>query len=305
MHNYDIGGLEKKFGLGGSISFREKQPGIAVARIGFGSSSADLSLYGGQVLSFRPSDGTETLFLSKQSFFEPGKAIRGGIPLCWPWFGPHPADPNQPLHGFLRFVHWDVESTDSCPNTTRISLVTVSDGNTVEYWPHKFKARLDVAVGERLELTLTVWNTGDEAWTSYGAFHPYFRVGDILRVKVDGLDGVAFSDRGPGGGNGVQTGSATISGLTDRFYDSGGPKTIVDPSLGRVIRIEQRGCPASVIWNPWVEKSRAMADLGDEEYRETLCVEPVRPMSAARTVLPGESDSIGFSFAAADTSQRM
>ncbi|MFZ2781892.1 MAG: D-hexose-6-phosphate mutarotase [Rectinemataceae bacterium] len=300
MHGPDIQTLNEKFGVSGRVVFREKVPGIVVARIACGGSTADISLYGAHVLSFRPSGGTETIFLSKQSHFEPGKAIRGGIPLCWPWFGPHPSDANQPLHGFLRLVDWNVEAAWSGEKTTEISLVTASNEITRARWPHEFRARLDISVGEGMSLELTTQNTDSAPWVSTGAFHPYFRVGDIAQAEVEGLDGVAYQDRLPGGKEGVQKGAVVIQAETNRIYGSGAPKTIMDRKLGRRIAIEQWGCPSTLVWNPWIERSREMVDFGDEEYLEMLCVESVRSAPDAITIEPGESASFGFSFRSAD-----
>lgn len=285
----------ERSGLGGIIRFSRRAPGIDTAIVEHLGARAELSLYGAHLLSYNPPGGEDLFFLSERSAFIPGSPIRGGIPVCWPWFGPHPSNPALPLHGVARLQAWRLDETALRGDTVSLRLSLESSDATKALWPHDFRLELLVSVGPALSLQLTARNTGTAPWTMTGAFHPYFRVGDIASVRVEGLDGAAWKDRAAGT-TGVQSGNLAVSGPIDRIFDASGPLVIRDPALGRSIEMTRSAFPSTVVWNPW-EKAASMADLGADAYPRMLCVEPARVAGQDLPLDPGAQATMGFSCA--------
>lgn len=255
------------------ITFTEKGKGITVLVIENKAARAEISLYGGNVLSWSPTGEKEVLFKSAKSFFEPGKTIRGGIPVCFPWFGPNQADPKSPPHGFARTSLWRLASVCETPKDTTVILELESNAETKAKWPHEFILTLEVSIGKKLAVTLTTANTGKADFGVTTALHTYFSIGDIKKTSVGGFDKCAYIDRIGEKTIRQQTGDVRISGETDRVYLSGKKCTINDNKKERTIIIESDSFPDTVIWNPWIEKAKAIVDLEDDEYRRFICVE--------------------------------
>ncbi len=235
--------------------------------------AAVVCLNGAHVTSWTLPDGEEMIFLSRRSRWEPGKAIRGGIPLVFPQFGPGPL----PQHGFARTSQWtpgDVE--EDAADGVRASFTLEDSDSTRSLWPHRFSARLTVTLRSgSLSLLLTVGNRNDSPFEFQTAFHTYFRVADISAVRLEGLKGVEYVDSLRGGVRESEEREAvTIDRETDRIY-AGAPAELrlVDAGRGRTVTLRSEGLPDVVVWNPWVDKSRRMEDFGDDEYPSMLCVE--------------------------------
>lgn len=271
------------------ITHSTRNTGIELLEIKNSAASATISVYGGHVLSYIPAGEKDALFVSEKSFFEPGKAIRGGIPVCWPWFGPHPSDASLPLHGFIRTLQWQVAKTSEASDSSTVILECKSDAATKKLWSHDFRVTLSIMVGAKLELILTTHNEGKESFTVTDAFHTYFRVGDISSVSVCGLDGTSYDDKVGEPQIRTQTGDVIITGETNRIYHSERVCVVTDRSLERTTTIEKSGFPETVIWNPWVERAKAMADFDDEEYHTMVCAEAASVGVDSFIVKPGSS----------------
>ena len=294
MNFPDIAILNKRFGAAGRIAFRAGEAGLPIAALANRYGACEVSLYGGHVLSYRPTGHGPVLFLSKKSLFEPGKAIRGGIPLCWPWFGPG-ADASLPTHGFARLHQWDLRATEYSDDATELRLSLVDSELTRRSWPFAFELNLHVKLDQRLSLELTTVNRDTKPFAVSKAFHPYFLVRDIRDVTVLGLDQAPFVDR-LSGRTDKQEGPLTIRAETDRIYTPSATECVLhDAGLGRAIALVFAGTRNLVVWNPWIDKARAMADFGDDEYARMLCVEPAIPANAAVTLAPGEQHTLSFS----------
>lgn len=272
----NIESLNRDFGIDKHLTIDAGNGGFPVLTVDNGKAQASISLYAGQVLSYRPSRSADDLFfLSDRAYYAPGKAIKGGVPICWPWFGPDPQGQGRPAHGFVRNRPWQLVATAALGDgATRISMGLSDDADSRQLWPHAFELTLEVTVGDRLTLTLTTANRGAEAFTLSQALHSYFQVGDIHRVTVEGLDGHRYLDKMDHGVEKRQQGPLAIDGEVDRIYTGvGGDLAIDDPGLGRRIGIHSAGSASAVVWNPWSATAAAMADLGDDDYRRMLCVE--------------------------------
>ena len=215
------------------------------------------------------------LFVSDKAYYENGKAIKGGIPVCWPWFGADPNDMGRPAHGFVRNRQWEVTGSESLANgSTKVVMGITDSDETREIWPHPFELSIEITVGDSLKVALLTHNTGDKSISISQALHTYFYVGDISKVQVLGLDGIDYLDKVDGFAEKTQSGPLRINGEVDRIYKGvSGELVIDDESLERKIRIAASGCSTAVVWNPWNEIAASMSDLNDDDYRKMICVE--------------------------------
>jgi len=284
-----INELNSKFGIDGNLAFDAGAGGLPRAVIKNSLSSAEIYLHGAHVTAFCPRGGKPVLWMSDIAEFRREKAIRGGIPVVWPWFGPHPSDGSLPQHGFARVSDWSVFETRALPNGgTEIGLRMRDDEITRALWPHPFQLELRAVVGTDLRVELRARNTGTDSIDIGGALHSYFLVGDSGGISIDGLDGRYYMDQLDEHNIKTTTGTVSISGELDRIYvDTDDQCVIDDPSMGRWIRVAKTGSRTTVIWNPWIEKSRRMADFPDDGYRSMVCIEAANATGDIYRIPPG------------------
>ncbi|MDO5618596.1 D-hexose-6-phosphate mutarotase [Kocuria sp.] len=251
---------------------------------------------GAHVASWTPARQDPVLFLSRQAHFVEGKAIRGGVPICFPWFGPGRHGDRTPAHGYARTTPWYLDSSDDAVAVFSLSQDDFSQEARAAF-PHAFACRYTVTVGAELKLELATTNTGDQPLEIEEALHTYLAVGDIRSVTVEGLDGVDYVDKVSGEDTVTQDGAVTFTGETDRVYRSGETLTVLDPLLGRKLHITMEGAANTVVWNPWTEKARAMGDFADEEWTQMLCVEGANALNDYVTVAPGDTHRISYKIA--------
>ena len=265
-----------EFEIENELQFVEIEHGFTYIEINNARAHATISTYSGQVLSYRPkTQQHDLLFVSDRAYYEDGKAIKGGIPVCWPWFGADPDDLGRPAHGFVRNRQWEVTGSESLADGSTKVIMGLSDTDeTREIWPHPFKLSIEITVGDSLKVALVTQNSGTEAVTISQALHTYFYVGDIGKVQVLGLEGTEYLDKVDGFAQKTQSGPVVIDGEVDRIYKGvTGELVIDDAALGRKIRIASTGCSTAVVWNPWIEIAASMGDLDDDDYRKMICVE--------------------------------
>lgn len=287
------------------ISFNEKNAGITVATLSNRYGTAEISLYGAHILSYTPEGEENVLFMSSASAFETGKPIRGGIPVCFPWFGPRFDNPTLPQHGFARTSTWKIVSFEDAPEGSTLALGLTDTEESRKLWPYRFAVALAVSVGERLTVTLSVTNTGDEPFSFTDALHTYFRIPNIGTARVAGLTGTEFYDRVGAGAPAAggepwpkkkEAGAIAFTGETDRVYLSDNDRKIESVGAGsggtagkgfKSVTVRSEGFPDSVVWNPGETKGEAIADLGSGEWRKFVCVETGAVFTHAVTVEPG------------------
>lgn len=239
--------------------------------------------------------GREVLFLSRTSKFELGKAIRGGVPICWPWFGPHPGESKLPQHGFVRGMEWEVAELGE----GRVVMELRDSAATRALFPRSFRLRYIVTVGaDGLTMALEATNTGPVAFAYGEALHTYFAVPDVREVEVTGLGGHRYRDKVAGGvvrtevaggGAGGGAGGVRLSGETDRVYfDTYGPHEIWWGGAARV-RVHKSNSGDTVLWNPWEVKAEGLADLAGGQWPGFVCVEAVNTGENSVTVVLGQS----------------
>ena len=282
--------LNERYAIPGHLHFASGPGGLTVAEIANRAGRARVALHGAHVLEFQPQGARPVLWLSGQSWFCADKPIRGGIPVCWPWFGAHPSDPSLPAHGFARLSPWQVERTwAEGDGLTGLRLALKDSETTRRLWDHAFDLALEVTVGTELDLALVLRNPGPTPLTVSAALHTYFAVGEVTRVRVLGFDGCPTLNT-VGGANtrGIQAGPITVNAETDLVIQNcAGEAVIEDESWQRRLRLRKQGSNSAVVWNPWIAKAKRMPDFGDDEYPGMLCVETTNAREDARTVGPG------------------
>ncbi|HER20376.1 MAG TPA: D-hexose-6-phosphate mutarotase, partial [Chromatiales bacterium] len=177
---------------------RFEQPGVRLFRrdrldmveLSNAAGSTVITTLGATVLSYIPAGGDETIWVSDTACYDGSRPVRGGIPVCWPWFGAHPDDASLPAHGFARHAYWDLVAVESGDRSSLARFRLESDRETLRHWPHPFRLELVVTLGDALRLELQAHNPGTETWTISEALHSYFRVTDARRLTVSGLEGL-------------------------------------------------------------------------------------------------------------------
>ncbi|WP_375322106.1 D-hexose-6-phosphate mutarotase [Aliivibrio logei] len=259
---------------------------IKIVRIIHEKAEAAISLHGGHVLSFTPKGQENLIWMSKEAIFNPEKAIRGGVPVCWPWFG-RIADP---AHGFARNSTWSLIEHRENDNGVIVVLGLKASEETKAIWPFEFEARLTVEIGDELLITLDAKNTDDKAWNCSGALHTYLNISDINTTTITGM------------------GSSYIDGLQEAKVCSGGDTLSIDAAIDRVytqpentvlisdtqrtLSITNAGHNSAVIWNPWIEGAESMGDMNNNGYQTMVCVESTyhaASLETAKVIQPNES----------------
>ena len=249
---------------------------------------------GAQLVAWKPTSAHPVIWLSEHSAFEPGVAIRGGVPIVFPWFGAGRSGNLTPSHGFGRISEWtQTELVNTAARSSVTYVLTEGSAHTREF-PYDYRATFCAEIGESLELTLTIENLDAHAFTYEAALHTYLHVGDVTKILIEGLDGTQYRDKISGKNGVLQVGDVEFTGPTDRVYDSSGEVSVVDPVLGRRIRVHKTASANTVIWNPWSSGAAALADMGDDEWRRMVCVEGANILANAITLEPGEQHSMGY-----------
>ena len=294
--------LNRELQLSGCAEVVTGNGGLPKIRLQSGASTAEIYLYGAQITSWKPDGADEVIFLSEQSHWEEGKPIRGGIPICFPWFRGKADNPQAPTHGFVRTKEWRIESVgETAKGVAEAIFSTESDESTKAWWPFDFRLEYRVTVADTLKLELEMKNMGDSALRFEEALHTYFRVGDVERARVKGLNGVHYLDNRDNNREKKQAGDVVITKQTDNAYlDAGGAVEIVDALSGRTLRTEKQSSASTIIWNPWSDGAEKLPDLGEKEWRHMLCAEGGNILKSAISLEPGESQTIGITIAVLD-----
>jgi glucose-6-phosphate 1-epimerase len=286
-----------------TLNAQFKKPGVIfdagvsqLPRITINTDLAECEIYlhGAHVTHWRPRRHHPVLWLSETAQFAPGKAIRGGIPLCWPWFGPHPADPAAKAHGFARTSVWQVKHTEILPDgAAQVILALNSDEGKRTLWPHDFALELDVRAGKTLSVTMRTSNLSDAPISITEALHTYLAVGDVREAAISGLSGVEYVDQLRGHTRAIEQDAALAFGAeTDRIYQTSHGCVLRDPGMNRVITVAKRGSGSSVIWNPWIDKTARLGDVPPTAWTRFVCVETANAFEHAVLIAPGGSHVI-------------
>lgn len=248
--------------------------------------------HGAHAFAWQPDKAAHpVLWMSTKSDLREGQPIRGGVPICFPWFAKGPDGTQTPQHGFARLDSWHrVDVKDTLDADGRLIVEhELNSSMDAEGFPHAYtvNSRTKFTPGY-LQIAVTVTNEGTEAFTYELALHTYLAVGDITTTRIEGLDGVPYFDKVTGEAK-TQAGDVVFTGETDRIYASDGTVIVRDPAWSRALEISKQGSANTVVWNPWAAKAVAMADFDDDEWTGMLCIEAANVLDNAITLAPGES----------------
>lgn len=258
---------------------------VKVVRVIHEKATAGIALHGGHVISFKPEGQEDLIWMSEQAIFDGKAALRGGIPVCWPWFGRIAA----PAHGFARNSEWTLLEHRENEHGVIIELGLMTSESTFSVWPHQFQAHLLVEISDELKVTLDVINTDEQPWTFSGALHTYLNVADIETAKTTGM-GAEYIDslldnKVCQGGD-----ELVLTDTIDRVYTK--PESVINIADGtRTISVENQGHNSAVLWNPWAAGAESMGDMQDDGYKTFLCVESTLhapSLEQGKTLQPGE-----------------
>ncbi len=271
----DIAALHAAFGGDGRFRFDATPGGIPIVDVTTASAVARISLSGGQILGYQISGCEPVLWLSQLARDEPGVPIRGGIPICWPWFGRPAAAADKPAHGIVRQALWECRRCVAISDSeSEIELRLCDSEKTRVLWPFGFELVVCFRIGPTLAVTLSTRNINKEPFMFEEALHSYFAVENSRTITIRGVEGRPYRDATRSLAEGVECKPLRIAAETDRIYNAAHTwSAIDDPGNARTIHIVPSDAASIVIWNPWQAKAKRMSDYGDLEYRQMVCVE--------------------------------
>lgn len=271
--------------------------------------TASLTTYGGTLLSYVPAGGTDLLWVSETAVYDGSKPVRGGVPVCWPWFGPYdpeamgadPTDAAKKAHGFARYERWEVEAVSSLPDgATQVVVGLAPNPSIANVWPHDFRLQLAVTLGEKLRVDLIGQNLSHRDWVVSEALHTYFRVGEAEGLAIRGLEEIQYVDKLQDSALLTQNGTLRLDPPLDRvFLDHTGPAIIDDTRQGRAIEVGKDGSASTVVWNPGAEGARGFADMPDNDYHAMVCVEAGNALKNRYTLPAGATHTLGMTLSLA------
>jgi D-hexose-6-phosphate mutarotase len=292
--------FNQAFGIENALAFAAHPSGLICVEMSNRFGQASLSLQGAHLFHWQPINQTvPVLWLSSEAKFAPGKSIRGGIPVCWPWFGPHASGASFPAHGFARTSAWKpVGSSLSEDGAVSLTLRLLKDASTEAFWAYGSELELTVKLAASLQLSLSTRNTGSQEFVLGEALHTYFQISDIGTINVRGLEGAEYWDTVGGVEKKRQQGAIHFTQETDRVYiNSDAGCTIEDSGFKRRIHISKRGSQSTVVWNPWTDKANRMGDLGQPDgWRGMVCVESANAWDNRLTVAPGTQCTLAVEY---------
>ncbi len=273
------------------ITFETLDNGFETIKIENSNAVAKLSLQGAHLFHYEAKGKSPLLWLSDTSAFEIGQAIRGGVPICWPWFGAHKTNPSLPAHGFARTSLWEfIENSEIDEGTTQITMQLTHSDETLAIWPYKFNLRLIISVGETLALSLVTENLDENAFEITQALHTYFNVSSIDNASVKGLDQQHYFDALSRESK-IQQGDIYFAEEVDRVYQNiRYPLTLVENE--QVISIESEGSDSVIVWNPWIDKCARMSAMTEDAYKTMLCIESANALKDSRVIEPGQQHTL-------------
>lgn len=257
------------------LKLNQQLTDLDVLEIDSPSCRACIALQGAQILQYQPKHRANSLlWLSKANTGQVGKALRGGIPLCFPWFGTHPQG-LQPAHGFARNQIWELQnvSYDEAQAIHHVDFILQDSPETRKIWSHAFRLKLRISCGISLNLDLQVENIGSQAFEFSFAWHSYFQVDQIRRVEIHGLQNAEFMDKLQSNQRFCETAAVTFQQETDRIYPKASGHYQIVQAGHTAIEIAAPRCVSAVVWNPWQDKAKRLGDIAEGDWQHFVCVE--------------------------------
>lgn len=280
----------------------EQRDELPLLRIRNEYADALIALQGGQLLEYTPRGQRPLIWLSEEVAFKRSQTLRGGIPICWPWFGDSRRNPapvralvhgEAPAHGLVRAADWSLQAVDSSAEHTAVILRHTIAPDTHAQWPHAALLTLAIAVGRTLRLELTTHNTGAEPLSITQALHTYFAISAIDRVEINGLEQTPYVDTLDDWREKTQQGSIRFDGETDRIYlDTPSHIELRDHGWQRTVTLHARNSASAIVWNPWIEKTRRLSQLAGDAWQRMLCIETANALRDMIVIAPGAQHSL-------------
>ena len=289
---------DTKYFDGEFVSYKEGPGGLPAVVIHNAFGEATISLLGANVIDWTPKDSEAVIWLSEEATFEQGKSIRGGVPICWPWFGAHESNADFPGHGFARAELWKFDDMETNAfGETRVSFVLPLTAENKTQWPFETELNYHVILGKTLQLKLVTSNAGSEPVTITQALHTYFSVSDVGQVTVSGLEDKYYLDKVAQFEKKQQQGVIGINHEVDRIYlDTTDECVIEDPAFNSAISITKTGSNSTVVWNPGEIIGGAMSGVGKVAFKKFLCVESCNAADDIVTIEPGEEHELSVKY---------
>ena len=289
----DIAELQRRMEIPGAAHVLPGNGGLAKVQIATPIVAGEVYLHGAHVTSWKPAGKEEVFFVSENSLWQDGHAIRGGVPICFPWFGDKADDPHAPAHGFVRTKEWKLEKITAHGADVSVELSTESGPDTRQWYAADFRLVYRVTYSSDLTLELIMLNTGREPLRFEEALHAYHNVGDAAQASIAGLDGIQYLDKTDSFREKTQAGEIHITRETDRVYlNTSHPVTLADTVLQRRIVVTKKNSLSTVIWNPWSEKALTMSDMGQHQWKRMLCIETSNVGEFAVSLAPGQQHTM-------------
>ena len=293
MDLQSIEALNARYGIPGLAKVEAGQGGLTKVSLSSPAATGEIYLHGAHVTAWKPKNEQEVIYVSPRSLWQAGKAIRGGIPICAPWFGDHPENPAAPKHGLARVLPWQLEKIAAEQDTVTVTLSLTKAEEFERWWPHPFSMRFEASFGRELKLAYTYTNRCSAPVTIGEALHTYYAVGNIEATKIHGLDRLHYYDKVAGQNKTHEQGPIEFRGATDNVYlNATGKVTIEDAAQHRTVLLEKSGSNSTVVWNPWEQGAASMSDMGQDQWPHFVCVEPSNALSCQVSVAPGASHTI-------------
>jgi glucose-6-phosphate 1-epimerase len=285
--------LDKRFGIAGAARIVPGNGDLSKVEVSVPGGKGEMYLHGAHVTSWIPKGTAEVLYVSPNSIWKDGHAIRGGVPISFPWFADRTGDPAAPAHGFVRTKAWQVQSIEKAGDDVIVHMFTESDETTRKWWPAHFRIVCRATFGTKLTIELIVSNSGGSPLSFEEALHAYFHVEDAETALVHGLDATDFIDKTDRHIVKRQNGDVRLTSATDSVYLNTQQELVLfDPTLKRRISIQKENSLCTVVWNPWAEKSRSMSDLGPERWKEFICIETSNVAPNSVRLDPGQKHTM-------------
>jgi glucose-6-phosphate 1-epimerase len=290
----DIATLNERFAVDGAVRFGEGNAGMTKVDITFNEARLELYLQGAHITRYQPNAAAEVLWMSDTASYHPAKALRGGIPLCWPWFGADSENPDRPQHGYARTSIFSVVST--LANEQATSIVLSLDPAQAPYpdWHNKAGLEFEIRLSDTLWMEMRSHNLSDSPLPLSNALHSYFSISSRSQVSIPAVTRLTYLDKLQDYLPQQQASAISINGEVDRVYQAP-PETIdlLDSGKGINTSICSWGNNNLVIWNPGQQKAQLMADFDDGGYEQMICIEPANALEQSITLQPGKCHRLG------------
>lgn len=278
------------------IKFTEDENGLQYIEIDNPLATAKIALQGAHIIHWRPKgEKNDVLWVSDHARYVKGRSIRGGAPVCWPWFGAHPTDSTRCQHGFVRVIPWKLIDTHTTyTGATRLVLQMIETPEAKQQLSYPYVLTIMFTIGKRLKIDMATTNKAHHPFVIGEAFHTYINVSDVENIKVTGLEDIVYADKVRDYQRYVEHGVLRFKSEFDRvFLNHTEDCVIYDKGYDRIIRIAKSGSDTTIVWNPWSEKAHALGDMGSgDEWRKFICVESANAMENSVVINPNRTHVI-------------